>query len=249
MDNENKEKRILIADDQEYFRTVLSDLLSTFGYTVDPFEDGEEAVIALKRQNYSFSLGVIDLHTPVVTGIEIISEIRQNKTIEEFPIIAVTSVFKRKEDVVDLLKLRVNQFIYKCTPFEDILYLVNKLTSISIDEKRMSERIWVSLPVSLKYKEKFYKAIISNLSTTGAFVKIEKRLTPKSPIDVSFNLNGELSQVKCRGLVIHKHETPLAPYFDSSKGYGIHFTNLKENDKNRIKKFINHIKRESIRIH
>ena len=68
--------RILVADDDDAIRTLLTRILTQAGHHVTTCEDGHEALWKLKGQRYS--LLVLDFHMPRRTGLEIIRDLRHN---------------------------------------------------------------------------------------------------------------------------------------------------------------------------
>ena len=83
---------VLIADDEEYNRFLIRNILGKWGIRCSEVKDGNEAVLA--AQNESFDLILMDLHMPVTNGIE---ATRQIMNINPDPIIAVSATVDEKE--------------------------------------------------------------------------------------------------------------------------------------------------------
>jgi two-component system, chemotaxis family, chemotaxis protein CheY len=82
-------KTILIADDSESVREVVSYTLENAGYKVLIGTDGQDA---LKHLNGSpIDLVVTDLHMPNMDGIELIKSIRANTNYQYIPILFLTT--------------------------------------------------------------------------------------------------------------------------------------------------------------
>lgn len=75
-------KRILVVDDQESMRQMLSDLLEVMGHVAFAVEGGESALNNLRTQ--SADLVITDLNMPVMNGMELMKQIKS-----EFPGIPV----------------------------------------------------------------------------------------------------------------------------------------------------------------
>ncbi|MEH7524929.1 response regulator [Bacillus sp. JJ1503] len=71
-------KRILLAEDEEALRMLVVDTLEDEGYTVDEAADGGEAIDFY--QNNQYDLVILDYMMPVLTGLEVISNIRNAET-------------------------------------------------------------------------------------------------------------------------------------------------------------------------
>ena len=82
-------RRILIAEDDNMIRQIISDFLVADGYIVSAAADGEQAWEALRRDNYD--LLVTDNSMPRLTGINLIERIR--KAGMSLPVIVASSSF------------------------------------------------------------------------------------------------------------------------------------------------------------
>jgi DNA-binding response OmpR family regulator len=67
--------RILLAEDEEILRMLIMDTLEDEDYDVDEATDGQEAMDFLK-ENY-YDLVILDYMMPIMTGIEVIQNIRR----------------------------------------------------------------------------------------------------------------------------------------------------------------------------
>ncbi len=68
--------KILIVDDDEQIRLMLSDLLKRSGSTVDQASDGEEAINKFNTNHYD--LIITDILMPGKEGIQTIQELKKN---------------------------------------------------------------------------------------------------------------------------------------------------------------------------
>ena len=69
-------QHILIVDDEEDLRKLLSQVVSGAGYTVAQAADGEEAMTALRKHKYDLAL--LDIQMPNATGIDVLKFIQKN---------------------------------------------------------------------------------------------------------------------------------------------------------------------------
>jgi uncharacterized protein (UPF0264 family)/CheY-like chemotaxis protein len=72
---ENTENRILIADDSEINRLILTNMLELNGYKVDVAKNGAEALQFISENRYKLAL--IDLNMPVMSGLEMVRILRK----------------------------------------------------------------------------------------------------------------------------------------------------------------------------
>ncbi len=89
-------KQILIADDSESIREILTFSLERAGYQVLAASDGLEAYNYLDGR--SIDLLLTDYHMPNVNGLELISKVRQTDTYKYLPILVLTT--EKQGDIV-----------------------------------------------------------------------------------------------------------------------------------------------------
>jgi PAS domain S-box-containing protein len=64
----NGNERIMVVDDEQAIREVTGEFLSNYGYTVDLFKNGEDALEEFKRDPDKYDLIVTDMAMPRMTG-------------------------------------------------------------------------------------------------------------------------------------------------------------------------------------
>jgi two-component system, chemotaxis family, chemotaxis protein CheY len=82
-------KTILIVDDSESIREIVSFTLENEGYDVLVGEDGQDALKHLNKG--PIDLILTDLHMPVMNGIEFIKSVRSNSDYKSVPILFLTT--------------------------------------------------------------------------------------------------------------------------------------------------------------
>jgi two-component system chemotaxis response regulator CheY len=82
-------KKILVVDDSESIRALLSMILENAGFEVARAIDGKDALDVLETQ--SFHLIITDLNMPRMDGISLVKEIRIMQTHNRIPIIMLTT--------------------------------------------------------------------------------------------------------------------------------------------------------------
>jgi two-component system, chemotaxis family, chemotaxis protein CheY len=82
-------KTILIVDDSESIREIVSFTLENEGYKVLVGEDGQDALKHLNKE--PIDLILTDLHMPVMNGIEFIKTVRSNADYKNVPILFLTT--------------------------------------------------------------------------------------------------------------------------------------------------------------
>ena len=110
----NMRKRVLIVDDIEMNREILSDLLDE-DYDVILAADGVEALELLRTRKDEIDLVLLDLQMPNMSGREVIAEMQVDEDLMSIPVIFLT-VDEKAE--LDCLKIGAMDFIPK--PYPDI---------------------------------------------------------------------------------------------------------------------------------
>ena len=78
--------RILVVDDEDFIRVILTEILTEEGYAVTTAFDGEQAVELLGRQ--TFDLVITDLQMPGLDGAEVLRA--ANRIDPTYPVIMIT---------------------------------------------------------------------------------------------------------------------------------------------------------------
>ena len=118
---------LLVVDDNEMNRDMLSRRLSRSGNTVKTAENGQMA-LDLIQQN-SFDVILLDIMMPGISGIDVLKILRESYDTSDLPIIMVTAK-SESEDLVDALKLGANDYVTKPLNFPVVLARVE--TQISL---------------------------------------------------------------------------------------------------------------------
>lgn len=118
-----KTGRILIVEDNEINRQVARELLEEQGYRVSMAEDGHEAIAMLHRDPYDLIL--MDIHMPVMDGLQAMRHIRQIPRFQHLPIVALTANVV-KEDHEQYLRLGMNDVISKPLDVKRLYQVVSK---------------------------------------------------------------------------------------------------------------------------
>jgi two-component system cell cycle response regulator len=106
--------KILVADDESFFRKVLNDALKD-QYEIIEGQNGEEAVSLAKIQKPD--LIIMDVEMPIKDGIDACRDLKANAETRKIPVMLFTSLLK-KEDIARGLKAGADDYITKpmCLP-------------------------------------------------------------------------------------------------------------------------------------
>ncbi len=117
-------KKILIIDDSESIREVVSFTLENAGYEVSKGIDGQDALKYLDKAKYD--LIITDLHMPNMNGIEFIKHARKHPDYQFVPILFLTteSQTAKKMEAKDA---GATGWIIKPFVLEKLLAAINKV--------------------------------------------------------------------------------------------------------------------------
>src|ERR1700733_2760215 len=106
--------RLLVVDDIEENRTLLSRRFSRGGCVVVEAESGFAALDLIAQQE--FDLVLLDIMMPGQSGIEVLKQIRASHSPDTLPVIMITAK-AGNTDVVEALELGANDYITKPVDF------------------------------------------------------------------------------------------------------------------------------------
>jgi len=113
---------ILVVDDEDALRTVLSSELESEGYVVGTAGDGDEAISVL--QGKMFDLVLLDIKMPRVDGFEVLRFIK-----EKYPATKVIMLtgFADLKNAIESKKLGAEDFVSKPYDLVDLLTTIERV--------------------------------------------------------------------------------------------------------------------------
>ncbi len=121
--SKDKEKIILLADDEVMLRDLLAELLESNGYNVVSVSSGDE-VLKVLTEEIKADLIIIDYNMPGINGLDCIKQIRDLKF--EMPVILSSGSLSFAENL-DYKKMGINSLLSKPYEFDSMLALIKKL--------------------------------------------------------------------------------------------------------------------------
>lgn len=115
--------KILICEDEEIMLTALEFRLRKQGFSVVKAEDGKIAVDMLAKEQPD--LVVADVMMPHITGLELITHIRENLQ-SNIPVIII-SALEQDEIVLEAFKLGATDFITKPFRPNELILRIKKI--------------------------------------------------------------------------------------------------------------------------
>ena len=85
-----KKSQILLVDDSKMNRMILAEILGD-GYHILEAENGQECLEKLRAEAGNIALVLLDINMPVMDGFEVLKAMNANHTIEDIPVIMISS--------------------------------------------------------------------------------------------------------------------------------------------------------------
>lgn len=117
-----EKNKILVVDDEDALRTVLSGELISEGYDVRTASDGDEAMSCLQKE--SFDLLLLDIRMPRVNGFEVLKYAK-----EKYPKtkVVMLTAFADLKNAIESKKLGAEDFISKPYDLVDLLTTIERV--------------------------------------------------------------------------------------------------------------------------
>ncbi len=127
------EPLILVVDDNEMNRDMLSRRLERQGYRSLLAEDGVQAVELLAA--HRFDLVLLDIMMPRLNGYQVLEHIKQDAVLRHIPVIMISAV-DDLDSVVKCVEMGAEDYLFK--PFNPIL--LKARINASLEKKRLRDR-------------------------------------------------------------------------------------------------------------
>lgn len=170
--------RILVADDEESMRWVLSKALKKKGFKVDLARDGEEALEMIRMTPYD--LAILDIKMPGLSGLDLLD--RALKVKNNLLVVIMTAEASMK-NAVEAMKRGAYDYITKPFDLDVIDAIIEK-----IDKAREITSQVSLLKEELKERYHLEKTIIGN---SPAMREIYKTIGRIAPSDITVLIQGE----------------------------------------------------------
>lgn len=118
-------EKILVVEDDSKIQMVIKSALEKEGYEILTAKNGLDAMKAL-QENPDIKAIVTDIAMPVMTGLELVEEVRKHGPNPDIPIL-VLSAHHTKENILKAKDLGINEFLIKPFSLKDLVTRVNRM--------------------------------------------------------------------------------------------------------------------------
>jgi putative two-component system response regulator len=183
---------ILVADDMEANRELLSGLLTAEGYTVVCAEDGERALDTIHQK--AVDLALLDVMMPGATGFSACLAIKSKPETRLIPVVLVTSLTST-DDRIHGIMCGADDFLSKPVNKHELLARVRSLLRLKefTDELENAETVLFSLALSIEAKDPYTEGHCERLSKYS--VALAERLGLADDIRVALRRAGIIHDI------------------------------------------------------
>ena len=139
--------RILIVDDDESIREVLTSILTDEGYIVDAVDTGEKAIKATHEKFYNLVL--IDIRLPDIEGTKLLTELKD--TVPKMRKIIITG-YPTLQNAIEAVNRGADAYIVKPINMDEALKTIREQLQKQAEEKKYSEQKMVEF-IETRVKE------------------------------------------------------------------------------------------------
>lgn len=122
-------EKILVVDDEQSLREVLSIMLKRAGYAVTSVSDGEEAIEQLQKE--IFDLVITDLRMPNVDGMEVL---RAVKSASPETVVLIITAFATADSAVEAMKQGAYDYLTKPFQVDEVQLIIRN----ALEKRRLT---------------------------------------------------------------------------------------------------------------
>ncbi len=119
-------KKIIVAEDSSVIQNLTKKILSQLNYEISSVKNGQQVLDLLAKDE--FGLVLLDIHMPVMDGMECAKHIRSTPgSNQNIPIVAITGN-ANNYTMEDFEEVGINAFIPKPLNYDSVVEMVKKYT-------------------------------------------------------------------------------------------------------------------------
>ena len=183
---------VLVADDDEANRELLSTLLSAEGYQVVCVADGQQALARLDSD--SLDLALLDVVMPRPTGFELCQAMKSKPETRLIPVILLTSL-NSDHDRIQGIMCGADDFLNKPVNKHELLARVHSLLRLKhfTDELDNAESVLFSLALTIEAKDPYTEGHCDRLSKYS--VALAEKLDLSQDLRVALRRGGLIHDI------------------------------------------------------
>lgn len=139
-----KQYNVLVAEDENFQRLALLDILTMCEYETVAVENGLLAMEQLQNEENDFDLVLLDLIMPEMNGFEVLALMRDDPRLSQIPVVVMSST-ESKDTIANCLQMGAQNYIVKPVRFQQckalVAFMKARTTSAKpdVDEKGLKK--------------------------------------------------------------------------------------------------------------
>ncbi|MBW1726070.1 MAG: sigma-54-dependent Fis family transcriptional regulator [Deltaproteobacteria bacterium] len=203
--SKSSQKRLLIIDDEENMRHMLSSLLDKSGYRVDTASDGAEALEKVDRTLYDFIL--CDLKMPNMNGMEFFETARDKLWATT---VIMMSAYGNIDTAVEAMKKGAYDFISKPFKPDEVLLTLKKAEE---RESLKRENLWLKERIRKIQENYCFGSMVSKSNAMLDVFKLAEKVSQYNTTVLIYGDSGTGKELIARGIHFagQRAKKPLVP--------------------------------------
>ena len=184
MAENSKKVKVLIVDDEEINRKVISTVMENFGYDYQTAKNGVEALV--KTREYAPDIIFLDIMMPDMDGYEVCQKLRDDSGAQHTPVVMVTALAD-KESRIRGLKAGANDFLTKPVDMSELMVRTRNLLKVKEFGDFLKHHNEI-LETEVKQRTSDLQRALDDLSGANAALQESRNNIKKSYIDTIHRL-------------------------------------------------------------
>jgi len=204
-ERKSSQKRLLIIDDEENMRHMLSSLLSKSGYRVDSASDGADALEKVDQTLYDFIL--CDLKMPNMNGMEFFETARDKLWATT---VIMMSAYGNIDTAVEAMKKGAYDFISKPFKPDEVLLTLKKAEE---RESLKRENLWLKERIRKIQENYCFGSMVSKSNAMLDVFKLAEKVSQYNTTVLIYGDSGTGKELIARGIHFagQRAKKPLVP--------------------------------------
>jgi uncharacterized protein (TIGR02266 family) len=221
-------KTVIVADDAAFVRDRFQTALGNAGHNAIIVRTGAELLAQVQQHGERVDLIVMDLHLPQGRGPELVKALCRLDNLKA-PIVVFSGTIANSDEVRELARLGVAGYINEYTAVQHIARSLAPHLFPENDNRRMSPRVVLGIPVSYRFGNSIAAALTLNISGGGLAVRTTNPPAPGTALKVRFRLPGAKDDIETQARVA---------WVDRRLGMGVQFTDVPPPQQAAIDEFV-----------
>lgn len=235
-----KKLNILIYEEEEFFRSILQNMLSDPKFHVTFAPTAEKAYELVCTNLDSLQLFLLSISKNRDDDLKLLYKIKKENIGAKMKMLIMAETIPARDAIETLKELGVSGMIKKGCSQEEVLHIIHTLIVPKPYENiRRHKRALVTIPVKYRLGDDEYATNTFTLAQGGMFLKDMNPQPPGTVLQVRFGLPGHNYEFSCQAEVVYS-----IPYFVGvanmhTPGMAVKFLDLPEAEMRAIDEYVN----------